>query len=267
MFRHAFLLLVDSNSSPMYREFCGNTLEPFAITVAGTKYYVLPSPADATTFYNNTTTLSWDWFLNEVLVGFGVKPARLNKLWTPSTIPTPINPACKNLINLTEDLYKKHLLPGQNFDTLISRLQNNLNDLLSWKRISRRFGLASDVTTQRISLLDLCGDVLIDATQASLYDPILFNIDPEMTSGMQTFTDELWKLMYPCPGVDAAEVKALRRQYTKAFLTYMRLPKEARKGEAWLITTLIDQYKELNINEDDAAAMLVMVYWTSVTLT
>ena len=110
----------------------------------------------------------------------------------------------------------------------------------------------------------LCGDVLFDATQAALYDPVLFRIDPKMTDVMQTFTDELWKLLYPCPRIDAKEVKRLRAQYTRAFLTYMRLPKEARRDEAWLITTLIDQYKELNIDEDDAAAMLVMVYWASV---
>ena len=249
-----------SQSFSTSRELFGNSYEPFAITVAGTKYYILPSAADATAFYNNTTTLSWDWFLNEVLVGFGVHPKRLDKLWLPSESPTQVNPACKNLINLTEDLYKKHLLPGSNFEALIGRLKSNLDHLLSRDQVSERFGLASDQTTLSISLLRLCRDVLIDATQASLYDPVLFQIDPKMTDGMQTFTDELWKLMYPCPGIDATVVRALRAQHKKAFLTYMRLPKEARRDEAWLITTLIDQYKELGINEDDAAAMLVMVY-------
>ncbi len=41
----------------------------------------------------------------------------------------------------------------------------------------------------------------------------------------------------------------------------MKLPHNARKEEVSLITTLVDQYKELDISEHDSAAMLVMVYW------
>ena len=144
----------------------------------------------------------------------------------------------------------------------MSRLKQNLGDALTRNSIFEGFGNAAKSSTRRISLLQLCGDVLINVTQAALYDPVLFRIDPNMTGGMQTFTDELWKLMYPCPGIDAREARALRAQYHRAFLTYMRLPREARKEEAWMITALIDQYREFEINEDDAAAMMVMVYWT-----
>ena len=100
------------------------------------------------------------------------------------------------------------------------------------------------------------------ATQLTLFDPILFTIDPNMTREMRTFTDELWKLMYPSRFLDSKKVAAVREQFTRAFLIYQRLPKELRKEEAWVVSTLIDQYKELGINEHDSAAMLVMVYWT-----
>lgn len=244
------------------RQLFGNSFEPFAITIAGTKYYILSSAVDATAFYNNASTLSWDSFLRDCLTGFGVNPKRLDKLWCPSTTRSEINPSGKNIINLTEELYRKHLLPGENFEVLMSRLKQNLEDYLSHDRVFESFGHGSGNSTQKISLLQLCGDVLINVTQAALFDPVLFRIDPTMTAGMQTFTDELWKLLYPCPGIDAREVKALRSQYHRAFLSYMRLPKEARTKEAWMISTLIDQYREFNIDEDDAASMMVMVYWT-----
>ncbi|KAI9845649.1 MAG: hypothetical protein M1837_004623 [Sclerophora amabilis] len=239
----------------------GNTKEPFAIIVANKKYYILPSPRDADVFYSNVTTLTWDGFLNDVLVAFGVNRSRLNPLWAKPATRSAINPNRKDLIHLTEDLYKKHLLPGKTYDDLIHRLQSSLNSLLSSAQMTKRFGTSS-TRSQRVSLLGLCGNILIDATQMSLFDPVLFRIDPNMTAGMQIFTDQLWKLLYPSPGIDSREVKSWRQKYTKAFLAYIRLPKEARKDEAWLITTLIDQYRELGINENDAAAMMVMVYWT-----
>lgn len=103
---------------------------------------------------------------------------------------------------------------------------------------------------------------MIDATQLSLFDPILFAIDPTMADKMRTFTDELWKLMYESPILDSKEIKALREQYTRVFQIHQRLPKDVRKEEAWIVTALIDEYRQRGIHEDDSAAMLVIVYWT-----
>ncbi len=201
--------------------------------------------------------------MNEVLIGFGVKPNRLDRLWAKAASPTPVNPSAKSLINLTEDLYVQHLLPGKSFRKLASKLELNMTKLMSWDELSNRFHLNVNGggSSEAMSLKNLCGDVLIDVTQMSLFDPVLFKLDPGMTKDMQFFTDELWKLLYPAPGISSTQVAALRERYTKTFLRYMKLPRNARKEEAPLITTLVDQYKELDIDEHDIAAMLVMVYW------
>lgn len=86
---------------------------------------------------------------------------------------------------------------------------------------------------------------MIDATQMILFGNIIFNIDPTMTSNMRTFTDKFWKLMYSSRYLVSKNVTAFREQYTETFLIYQRLPKELRKGESWVVSTLIDQYKSL----------------------
>jgi cholesterol 7alpha-monooxygenase len=206
--------------------------------------------------------LSWDGFLNETLRGFGVSPARLDVLWRTPSVPSDINPAAKCLIHLTQDLYKQHLLPGPKFNILTDKFKASLNLLTKWDRISTHYGLRGALEARNMSLYDICADIMIDATQMTLFDDILFQIDPKMTRKIRTFSDELWKLMYPSRLLDAREVTAVREQYIRAFLIYQRLPKELRKGEAWIVSTLIDQYKALGIHEDDSAAMLVMIYWT-----
>ena len=230
--------------------------------VAGTRYYIITSPDDAGEFYNNVSTLSWDGFLNETLMGFGVSNARLDVLWKKPSISSAVNPSRKCLIHLTQDLYKQHLLPGPTFSTLTGKFRQAVSDLMTWKRISSAYGLATDSKTSKVSLYDFCSLIMIDATQMTLFDPILFAIDPGMTKNMRQFTDELWKLMYPSRLIDSKNVAAIKEQYTRAFLIYQRLPKSLRKGEAWVVSTLIDQYRELGIDEKDSAAMLVMVYWT-----
>jgi hypothetical protein len=192
-----------------------------------------------------------------------VEPSRLDRLWAKAAAPTPVNPSTKSLINLTEDLYIQHLLPGKSFRKLASKLEWNMTKLMSWDELSNRFSLNVDGRglSEAISPQNLCGDVLIDVTQISLFDPVLFKLDPGMTKDMQFFTDELWKLLYPAPGISSTKVATLRERYTNTFLKYMNFPHNARKEEASLITTLVDQYKELDISEHDSAAMLVMVYW------
>jgi hypothetical protein len=246
----------------MSRRLLSKTREPFAIMVAGTKYYVITSPSDASEFYSNVSTLSWDGFLNETLTGFGVDSTRLDVLWERPATASVVNPAKKSLIHLTQDLYKQHLLPGPTFSTLIGKYKSAVTQMMSWERLSSTYGLLTASETRQVSLYDFCSSIMIDATQMTLFDTILFSIDPNMTRNMRQFTDELWKLMYPSRFIDSKEVAAIREQYARAFLVYQRLPKELRKGEAWVVSTLIDQYKELGIDEHDSAAMLVMVYWT-----
>lgn len=230
--------------------------------VAGTRYYIITSPVDASEFYANVSTLSWDGFLNETLMGFGVSASRLDVLWQKPLAPSTLNPASKCLIHLTQDLYKQHLLPGPTFSTLVGTFTTALRQLMTWEQVSSRYSLVDAPESRKVSLFDLCSNTMIDATQMTLFDNILFQIDPAMTKKMRTFTDDLWKLMYPSRFLDSKEVTAIREQFTKAFLIYQRLPKGLRKGESWVVSTLIDQYKTLGINEDDSAAMLVMVYWT-----
>lgn len=173
-----------------------------------------------------------------------------------------MNPASKCLIHLTQDLYKQHLLPGPTFSALVEKFTLALKQLMTWEQLSSRYGLVDAPQTRTVSLYDMCSNIMIDATQMTLFDDVLFHIDPNMTQKMRTFSDDLWKLMYPSRFLDSKEVAGVREQYTKAFLIYQRLPKELRKGESWVVSTLIDQYKMLGIDENDSAAMLVMVFWT-----
>ncbi|KAF2268988.1 cytochrome P450 [Lojkania enalia] len=252
----ALLALLDA----ILWKYFNNTRQPFSILILGKVYYVITSPLDVTSFYSNTTTLSWDGFLNYTLHSFGVSPKRLEDLWARPEETTVVNPYCKCLIHLMQDLHKQHLLPDPTFGGLIKKYKASLRDITSWDELIDKHGLAASSARNPFSLYDLCAQVMIDATQLSLFDPILFAIDPTMTDDMRTFTDQLWKLMYDSPFLGFREIKALREKYTRAFSIYQRLPKEMRRKEAWIVTTLIDQYKQRNIHEDDIAAMLFMLH-------
>ena len=254
------LRLFQSGSDLMFRSYFQKSRDPFTITIAGARYHVLSLPSHSNEFFSNISTFTWDGFLYDVLIGFGVNKNGVDVLWKQLP-PTPVNPSGKCLIHLTQDLYKQYLLPGPQFGALIEKYKEALNRLTAWEQFACHYGLATYSETQPISLYDLCANIMIDAIQLTLFDPILQNIDPTMTQDMRRFTDDLWKLLHPSPFVDSKDVQAILKRYSSAFLRYRRLPKEMRAAEAAVVTSLIDQYRELGINEEDSAAMLVMVYW------
>ncbi|PYH85408.1 cytochrome P450 [Aspergillus uvarum CBS 121591] len=163
------------------------TREPFALSLAGDRHSVVTSPADIRPFFADINALSLDGFLNQGLIGFGCGEDRLHTLWQRNQ-PGPINRKGKSLIDLTEDLFKQHLLPGPTFDTLLSRYRGAIQELLSWSQLEATY--------------------------------------PTMTAA--DFTDEFWQLIYRSKFIDSTQVRRILAQYTKAFNAYLRLPPQAR---------------------------------------
>jgi len=236
-------------------ELCENDKEPFALTIGGELFYVLPSPADAHTLFNNATTFSFDDHLGKAALGFGVDPKSIGFCVSVHAPKSAINPKGKKLLHLTEDLYKQQLLPGPNFDLMIASLEDSFQDLLKPSAVRQRFRSPT-------SLLDLC-NILVDVTQIAIFDPVLYKLGPNMVKDMPLFTDEAWKLMYPSPAIDSSKVKGVRDDFIGIFKQYLGLPKKDRSKESWMITTVIDVYQDTHVQENDIAAVLTMIYWAA----
>lgn len=67
--------------------------------------------------------------------------------------------------------------------------------------------------------------------------------------------------MQPTSFVDSTQQNETLKRYHGALKEYQRLPQRLRSKESPLLGNLIKKYREYSINEDDSAAVLVMVYW------
>ncbi|KAL4994771.1 cytochrome P450 [Aspergillus recurvatus] len=172
-----------------------------------------------------------------------------------------------NLVNLTEDLFKQYLVAGPPFAHIVESYQGALDELLSWDRLVFVFpslvGAGAGRRTEPISLYDMCTDIVVNANQRILFDPVLLAIDSDMAVEVRTFTDGLWKLFHRSRFADTADVTKLLHRYTSVFKRYLQLPPQSRKSEMRAIRTLIEMYSELGIHEDDQAAVLLMIWWAA----
>jgi cholesterol 7alpha-monooxygenase len=227
---------------------------------------VIASAENTRPFFNDIGALSIDGFLNQALIAFGCAPERLDRLWRLSE-PTEVNPQGKNLIHLTEDLFKQDLVPGLMFGVVMERYQKGLNELLAWDRLVNVYpsldGISNGVggRTEPISLYEMCTDLVVNINQRILFDPALLAIDSNMAVDIRTFTDALWKLFHRSCFIDTSEVERTLQHYTSVFMRYLNLPPQSRKNEMRVIQRLTESLSKQGIHEVDQAAILFMIYW------
>jgi hypothetical protein len=59
---------LDDNDLTMYRQYFGDSREPFAITVMGEELYILTSPEDVLIVYKETIALDFNPIIKEIML-------------------------------------------------------------------------------------------------------------------------------------------------------------------------------------------------------
>ena len=238
------------------------------MTVGRQKLYALTSPEDVAIAYRNNTTLSWDAYLHDLLSAFGLDSTALRMVWhKPSpgdasfVTPNPINPRQRSLIHLTEDVYKKQLLPGEKLDVLGGSFLQRLERALHWDRLSGPYVQLSTLQRKHVSLKGLCRSLVVDAITRSMWGDLLHEIEPSTTQCMLDFNDDAWMVIFHYPQIMAPKMNSARRKLMNALEVYIHRPKEQRVGEAWAIATVVAAQEITGIDDQNRAAMLLMIYW------
>lgn len=245
----------------------GNSREPFAITVAGQKLYVLTSADDVAAAYRNVTTLSWEAYLTDLLIAFGLDSSALIKVWRKPAVKAlgsnerSVNPLHKSLILLTEDLYKQQLLPGARLDVLGARFISLIDEDLRWQRLRGKYVLSSNDERKHVSLFKFCEEFLVKAITRTMFDDLIYILEPNLTEHLLNFNDDVWMLIFHYPQFAAKRLYRAQRKILDALERYMRYPKESRAGESWLIETVMAQQMAAGVDEPNRAKMLLMIYW------
>ena len=58
----------------------GGTQEPLGMVIAGEQFYMINSPEDVTAFYNNKKSLSFDEYVQDVLISMGCSADGVEKM-------------------------------------------------------------------------------------------------------------------------------------------------------------------------------------------
>ena len=250
-------------------QFPGSSL-PFAVTLAGQKLYIIRAPSDISYVYKNTTDLTFDGFVRKLMLSYGLPPIVVAKLFrkdkVSASVDIPISSE-KSLVQRASEAYKQQLLPGQHLEDLAEIFVEHIQQMLNWERLPKTPNPRYDKTESKtISLMDLCGQVLVQAGTATFFGNQLTRVDSDILSEFLKFNAEGWKLLFQYPRFAAPQMFASKAKCIDAIERYLELPLNQRSDACWLVRSLEPQQRALGLCNRDIATIQAMLYWVYVSV-
>lgn len=248
------------------REHFGDTREPFTLTVAGGQLHVLTNPKDVENAYKNTSTLTFDGFVQAIMRTFGSSEYCINAMYSyiphsPHEKDFP-NPLKKPVAKLSKDLHVKQLFPGDHLDDLGNKFANFFDESLVLKDISKK-----DYATQKtpesivVPLLLWSSEVFVMGGQRAYFGRLLEDIDPSMARRFIEFDELDWQVLFQYPRFASRRMHALADSLIKNLETYHGTPTEKRMGDAWFTKAFEHEARQAGIGTHEIATMMLTVYW------
>ena len=248
--------------------------EPFTLTLGGEEIYVITEPNDVAEVYKNNTSLSFDVFISDLMLSCGATAETVDKMnrapppYPSGSSTSGLNPGNKSLIRLAIDFHHFQLLQGPNShaDEITDTFLRHIDKFLQWDILSKDDLLPASRTAEsmQVSLLKLCGRVLIEAGTRTYWGKLLWELEPDMLSSFYELDRGIWKILFQYPKVFSQEVLTVRDNITETLATYYRLPKEIRQDAAWFTKSMETESREAGLDENEMAAAIMIIYFVYV---
>lgn len=231
----------------------------------------MTSPEDILKVYRNTEELTIDTHIRHTLTSLGASASAVDR-WMPArSLERAHNRAADGVkaksnesTHLGSRICQQQLLPGKELDRLQKVFMSNIHESLHWHRISSKITLVSSSQSKTVSLLGWCRDVLLDSSTQAFFGDRLLQISPDLFESFYDFDASSWKLHYGYPKFLSADLYAAKDKIVKALTAYFRLPKAERPGAAFVINRLEDEIRQLDIGDEDIAALTMPLFWVYV---
>jgi hypothetical protein len=230
---------MDSDSTFTHgRLYFQNSRKPFGITVAGTNIYVLTSAADAAAMSKNTEELVFDVYVKGMMASMGSSETGIAKMWQPrrpSQTGYP-NPFGKPLGQLSEEIFRKQLHPGNHLTELQHRFLSNIDQSLTADGLSgtgpgEKVVLSISPDGKHVfSLLQWTQATLLEGATNAFFGEALLACNPGLLDNFSEFDERSWQLSYKIPRPWSKKMQMAKQKSLDALTAYFQAPARQRPG-------------------------------------
>ncbi|KJZ75448.1 hypothetical protein HIM_05144 [Hirsutella minnesotensis 3608] len=263
---HLFSFFGDSNTLLTKATRCsGKSRDPYALTVAGMKTYVITNAEHAGQVYRNTESFSYEEFVRSMMHILGNSEVSVKAMFTP--LPKDKegfpNPHGKPLGLLFRQMHIKQLFPGPNLSHLENRFYEFFDQNLELSMLGKVCPYAQSRTSDRIvlPLTKWCSDFFCKSGQAAYFGPRLAEIDTGLTNAFITFDDLSYQVIYQYPRLLSRSMLAARDRVINGLRQYLQLPHDQRSEDVWFVKAMESEMRAIGLSAEDMAIATMTIYW------
>lgn len=255
------------------RHYLGNIHEPFTLTIAGERIYIVFAPDDVAAVYRNNTTLEFDTHVQDLFKSFDGSSDGIHKLRMPyhsieteskgqnsiigSDTGSDALPPSQDSVGLhIRQSYKQHLQPGDKLDLLEVKIMQSFSR--SFNAIRKKCMSRGEVT---LSIAQLTKAALLDAGTAALYGHQLISLSPDFITHFSNFDTNSWMLLYHYPAFLAGPCNIPKRKVLSALTAYFSLPSSSRHDIAPFLQIIEAEQRKISLSNADIASSAFIFYW------
>ncbi|KAK4197159.1 Abscisic acid 8'-hydroxylase 4 [Triangularia verruculosa] len=239
-----------------------DTGEPFALSVAGQKWYVLTKAEDVTATYR-MEHLSYDIFAVEVMRMIGVSEDGITKAFD-----TTSHPSKKHLVRLCKEYQLEQLSPGNRLEHLVESSIILMNSHLNISTILARgqnwYATQPNPSSPAItvSLYQWISDLFIDLGTRAYFGPHLLSLEPGLIPTFMSFESLSWQAMYQYPRLLSTSMIAAKEKLVFAMQSFFSTPPAHRPETSWFISQIEAETTRLAISPSDSAIFFFQLFWS-----
>ncbi|KAL8992989.1 MAG: hypothetical protein Q9169_006679 [Polycauliona sp. 2 TL-2023] len=221
-------------------------------------------PTDVAEAYRNTTSLSFDVFVQVMMRNLGSSARSVQAMFSPMPADKDgfPNPHGKPLGRLARELHITQLYPGENLTRLDDSFIKSFEaQLYLTKTTQLSYATRDDMGGVTVPLLKWSSDIFTRAGQAAYFGDLLGILDPDLTWTFLEFDDLSWQVLFQYPRIVSRRMHAARQRLTAVLERYFSIPANKRGEQAWFTHAMEHEMRTIGISTHDIATMMTTIYW------
>ena len=238
------------------------------MTIGGQSIYVITSANDVEELYKNTTTLSWEHFVQDLYRWIGFSEKAIHMLWqTPTEQQKAHDPVRVHSPNeMFMDYHRRQLRPGIHGEVMAKSMINRVSGLLQWHNLSngQTCTRPSSEKSLNLSLIEWTSYVFIHSITEVYWGRKIFEADPGLLETYVTWERANWKYVFQIPRYFSRDMYLARDRLVDAFTAYFRLPQVERADVAWFIPVAEAEMRDIGLDHHDLGRAHMLQHWAYV---
>ena len=225
--------------------------------------YIITDPKEVSDVYKNTTSLSFDGFLRDIMLGFGTSAEGVAKILQRGLIRSERSASkIQSISQIAHDLQVRQTqgkdlrMLGQYIDEIFQQCL-----CLEFMRKTPSLIVKESDLSCTVSLQKWTAEIFIKAGQQAYFGEALSNINSNLPQALIEFDDLSWQVFYQYPKCFRRRLNQISGEILNSLKKYLEMPISQRRGKAWFTVALEQKYREAGLSDEDIACQMLFLYW------